>query len=208
MTESDPSSAMEPKPRRQNRKRIIRPHDARAVRSRAALAQALLELIDEKDFNQITIRDITNQAGVSYPVFFRQYATTEQLLLDIATQQVTDLLTFCFGTLDANGEGRLDDLCDYVIEHRKLWTTLLTAGASPVMRQEFSRITNEFVETHERTNPDLPPELITELVTNSIFDILTWWLRQDETYPKANVVKLLEALVVRPFASRIEISLE
>lgn len=189
-------------------KRIIRPHDARVVRSRAALGQALLELIQQKDFHQITIKEITEQAGLSYPVFFRQFASTEQLLHDVATRQVRNLLEYTAEAFTSKGENQLEELCDYVDEHRTLWTSLLTAGASEAMRQEFARISDEIAASRSRTNPDLPPDLVTELVTNAIFDILTWWMKQPPDYPKGNVVKLLDALVVKPYLTRLKIDLE
>ncbi|WP_395396892.1 TetR/AcrR family transcriptional regulator [Novosphingobium sp. BL-8A] len=169
---------------------------------------ALLELIVTKPLDQITIREITRLAGVSYPVFFRQFATKEDLLADVATEQVRNLLNRSQPAFARGGANSLRDLCDYVAEHRKLWATLLTAGAQGEMRGEFSRIANEISNERPRTNPDLPPDLVTELVTNAIFDILTWWLRQEEGYPIGNVVKLLDSLVVRVYSRRIPIDLE
>lgn len=189
-------------------KRIVRPHDARVVRSRSALGQALLELIQKKSFQHITIREITEQAGLSYPVFFRQFANTEELLHAVATQQVRNLLGYTAEAFASKGESQLEELCDYVDAHRSLWTSLLTAGASEAMRQEFARISDEIAASRSRTNPHLPPDLITELVTNAIFDILTWWMKQPANYPKANVVKLLDALVVKPYSTRLKLDLE
>lgn len=190
------------------RKRISRIHDARAVRSRGALRQALLALIEEKELGEITIREITARAGVSYPVFFRQFSSTENLLMDVATEQVRNLLGHTSDAFAPRGEGSLADMCAYVQAHRKLWTTLLTAGASATMRREFSRISEEIAASRPRTNPALPPDLVTELVTSAIFDILTWWLRQPADYPAANVVKLLEAFVIKVYSRRVRLDLE
>jgi AcrR family transcriptional regulator len=67
------------------------PNDPWALRCRQALRTALLTLIDQRLFDQITIRDITNAAGVSYPVFFRRYATKDDLLEDVAAEEVRAL---------------------------------------------------------------------------------------------------------------------
>ena len=74
------------------KERISRPHDARVAKSRIALRTALLELLNTKPLEQILIKEITTQANVSYPVFFRQFANVEELLADVATEQVRNLL--------------------------------------------------------------------------------------------------------------------
>ena len=190
------------------KRRISRLHDARAVRSRAALRNALLELIDTREFSQITIKEIAEQAGLSYPVFFRQFASTDELLADVATEQVRKLLEHTNEAFDPNGKAQLKEVCEYVERHRKLWTSLLTTGASSSMRKEFSRISEEIATSRPRSNPALPTDLVTELVTNAIFDILTWWLRQPEDYPTGNIVKLLDALIVQTYQRPVPIELD
>ena len=62
------------------------PTDARQVRSRSALAAALLELLEERPFDQLTIREITARAGTGYATFFRHYPDKEALLHDVAAE--------------------------------------------------------------------------------------------------------------------------
>ena len=75
--------------------KIYRPHlstarDARAVRTREALRRALLDLLEDKSLEQITIRDITAAAGIGYTTFFRHHPTTESLLDDLAARGPAD----------------------------------------------------------------------------------------------------------------------
>lgn len=179
------------------RGRISRPHDARAVRSREALRGAMLALIEERPFDQISIRDITNRAEVSYPVFFRQYATKEQLLGDIAEEEVRRLLSHSLPLFDARkARESVHTLCRYVDEHRVLWTRLLTGGAASNMQREFKRIAHEINLSREPSNPWLPSDLAIPFVVSGLFEILAWWLRQPGDYPREAVEKLIDALIV------------
>ena len=54
--------------------------DARAVRSARAMEAALLALLARKPLEQITIREVAAEAGVSYATFFRHHPTKEALL--------------------------------------------------------------------------------------------------------------------------------
>ena len=44
--------------------------DPRALRSRKALRNALIELLQEQPLEQISVRDIVARAGVGYATFF------------------------------------------------------------------------------------------------------------------------------------------
>jgi AcrR family transcriptional regulator len=188
---------------------MSRPDDARALRSRDALKEALLRLIGRKSFEQISIRDITDEAAVSYPTFFRRYVTKEELLEDIAAQEIRDLLALTSSLLNQEGlDPSLRLLCTFVKGHRKLWTTLLTTGASSIMREEFIRIAKDIARIRPRSNPWLPTELAAAFVVSGIFEILAWWLRQPENYPIENVVAILDVLVVRSTARPVDVKLK
>lgn len=178
---------------------MSRPHDARAERSRAALKHALLELVESNQFDQIAIREITSAAGVSYPVFFRRYASKEELLKDLAEEEVRKLLSMSGRAEDENSSlEAMRKMCLYVNLHRTLWKTLLTTGAAAPMREEFMRIARDVPASWERRKLSIPHDLAVVYVTNGIFDILSWWLSQPEDYPVDDVAKLLNALVIQP----------
>jgi AcrR family transcriptional regulator len=187
---------------------MSRPNDARALRSRDALRSALLKLIDATPLDQISIKDITLEAKVSYPVFFRRYASKEELFDDIAREEVHHLLDLTLPVFEADAQNEsLRVLCNYVHDHRPLWTRLLTGGAANAMRDEFLRSAREIGAKRPQANPWLPRELAATFVVNSLFDILAWWLRQPENYPIENVVTLIDILVVRATAKQVDVHL-
>ena len=49
------------------------PGERRKTRTRTALCGALLSLLEERQFEQVTVRDITARAGIGYAKFFRRY---------------------------------------------------------------------------------------------------------------------------------------
>ena len=67
---------------------LQRADDPRTVRTREALRNALLRLLERKPLEQITIREIVAHAKISYVTFFRHHPTKEALLHDIAAEQV------------------------------------------------------------------------------------------------------------------------
>jgi AcrR family transcriptional regulator len=173
-----------------------KPDDARAQRSIEALKLALLRLIEQKPFEQIAIKDITEEAGLSYPTFFRRFAGKEDLFEYIAREEVRGLLTIGEATLTAPAAESGARICGYVQPRRKLWTALLNGGASSAMRSEFMRIAEEIANSRPRANPWIPLDLSVPFVTSGIFEILAWWMRQSDDYPVEHVIAMFDALIV------------
>jgi AcrR family transcriptional regulator len=171
--------------------------DARAVRSGAALRDALLRLLERKSFDQITVRDICAEAGVHYATFFRHHAGKEALLGHIAAEQIVRSVELTLPIKDAGDDrGSLDALCAYVDEHRALWSTLLNGGAGAAMREEWLRQARIVAETREPVASWLPKELGTICSTSLIVETVAWWLMQPEgAYSADQVAGILERLI-------------
>lgn len=184
-----------------------KPDDVRASRSIEALQAALLRLIEVKPFEQILLREITDEAGLSYPTFFRRFASKEDLLDHVAAGEVRNLLELGNQTIGGQDPRSATILCEYVQAHRQIWTTLLTGGANALMREAFMRESRKIAMTNSRQNPWLPVDLAVPFVANGIFEVLAWWLRQPEDYPLANVVTILDVLVIATTARRRDIEL-
>lgn len=165
--------------------------DVRALRSVEAMRAAFLELIEQNPIEDISIKEITDRAGISYPTFFRRYASKNDLMESIATEEVRKLFP---EEMILEGNSRI--LCDYVHRNRKLWSVLLNGGAAHAMRKEFMRIARENAQTQQQVNPWFPTELAVPFVTSGIFELLAWWLREPEDYPLEKVVKLFNVLIV------------
>ena len=162
-----------------------------------------MSLIEEKAFEQISVREIALRAGVTFPTFYRQFASKEALLSEIATDELSHMASLMGAHIDReNVEVSARAICEYVDEHRSLWTALLTTSASAVMRDEFIKLTRELVGERERINPELPADMIASFVVSSMFEILGWWLRQPRGYAIDLAAQYLEILVLTPATSR------
>lgn len=166
-------------------------------RSIDLISSAFLSLLEQKSLEDISIRDITDNAGVSYPTFFRRFDGKDDLLNYIAAEEIHHLLNLSQAEITRPPEEDTGNaLCDYIQAHRTLWTTLLNGGAAPAMREEFMRIARQIAETRAKGNPWLPTDLAVPFVTSGIFEIIAWWMRMPEDYPEENVITLFNALII------------
>jgi AcrR family transcriptional regulator len=179
------------------------PQDARQVRSRNALCGAMLELLQETAFDQITIREISARAGTGYATFFRHYPTKEALLSDVASEQICTLMTMTASMISGPDRfGATLDLCNHVDAHRNVWAALLTGGAAGLVRDELLRQTTALDD--ERKLPEwLPPDLARRIGVSSAIDVLVWWLEQPEHYSPDQIAVILDRLVIAPIVDKL-----
>lgn len=173
--------------------------DLRAIRSREALRDALLSLLNTRTLADITTRDITDRARVGYATFYRHYASKEALLNDVASDQVNQLVRMTLPIMDNRDSlGACTTLCAYVSEHRSVWKSLLLGGAASTIREELLNASRVSAETRSRTESWLPTDLGVVLVASSIVELLSWWLSQPEPLPVPQVGKILDKVVIAP----------
>lgn len=175
------------------------PGDARQVRSRRALHAALLGLLEEKPFDQLTIREISARAGTGYATFFRHYVDKEALLGDVASEEIAELLGMTIPMLDGAGsQESTRALCRHVDRHRKLWFALLTGGAASIVREEFIRQARGLPVAKTQRIDWLPSDLGVAYGTGGTFDLLAWWLAQDTAIPPDEIAAILHRLIIAP----------
>jgi AcrR family transcriptional regulator len=172
-------------------------NDARVRRSRAGLRRALLELLQAKPLEQITIRDIADSAGVGYTTYFRHYPSKEALLDDLAADEIERLCDLTLPVYDAaDSFSACLALCRYVDGNRPLWSTLLTGGAAGAVRDALLR--QGRAASASRAPGWLPEDLGVVLAVSVTVELMTWWLRQPDPLPAARIAEILDRVAISP----------
>ncbi len=188
-------------------KKLYQPHystttDARVVQTRQALRRALLELIATAPLERITIRQIAARADVSYNTFFRHYKDKDELVKELITDELSQLIELSISTLDATDSSEAARaLCHFVERHEALWSTLLTGGAANTLRDEFIRLLRHKAPSRVSGTSRLPVDIGVKLVAVGTLELLTWWLEQSERLPAEQIADIFEQLVVVPVVS-------
>ncbi len=177
------------------------PLDARQIRTREALRKGFLALLEERQLDQISVRDIAAAAGIGHATFYRHYGTKEALLNDVATNEIRWIVNL---TLPKTEGTDIDtawlELCNYVQQHRTLWTTLLTGGAANILKAELLHISRQLatVLTPSNTASDKEYlELKVILSVSTMLETLAWWLRQSTPIPAREVAQILSHNIER-----------
>lgn len=136
------------------------PTDARQLRSRRQLLDAMLHMLETRPYDQVTIREVAREAEVGYATFFRHYPSKDALLHDLAAGQIADLLQRALPILFADDARQsCMTLFAYVSERRALWSAFLTGGAATMLKQEFTDQARQLAQQTPHDAGWLPDEL-------------------------------------------------
>jgi len=177
--------------------------DARVVRTREALRQAMAELAAEHPLDAITVRAIAARAGVGYATFFRHYADKEALLSDVADVLTRDFLRQVAPLLrERDRLGAARSLVGYVEEHLAIHQALIAGGAGETVRAGMLRQAMETVAGARARAPEGPlDDLILFHVVSAILNLLAWWLRNREAVDRDTMAEIIERTVLTPLAT-------
>lgn len=183
----------------------LRRDGTKMARTHAALQQALLLLLEERSFEQITVREITSRAGVGYATFFRRYTDKEELLHDLAAREIQNLLTMTlpiFHTADTPAS--TEALCAYVWKQQQLWRALLAGGAAATLKDEYLRQALLVAENRIDTNAWLPVDLAVRFSVTVIVETLSWWLKHEDPPSVKAMAAIVNRLALQPIIAPAE----
>jgi AcrR family transcriptional regulator len=177
--------------------------DARVVRTREALQQAMMALLAEQALEAITVRAITARAGVGYATFFRHYPDKEALLGDIVEALTADFLhqvTPLLRQRDRRAAAR--SLCAYVEARLPLHKALIAGEAGETVRAGLLRRYMDAV-AHARARPPEGPmdDLVLFHVVSAILNLLAWWLCNLDEVDAEAMAEIIDRLVLTPMGA-------
>jgi len=179
------------------------PTDPRIRRTRQMLQGALVNLLNKKHFNDISISDIAAQAGVNRATFYLHYPDKNALLQAMTDARFRELLDQ--RGVDFSCEGVLRSLalgvCDFLSQTsgcpEQLASMPLETSIIPVVE---GMILHGF-QKHQ-VPQETPTALIAATIAWGIFGAAKQWMQTPDRQPAEEVATTIEALV-KPIFSAI-----
>ncbi len=155
--------------------------DRRVLRSRDALGDALVSLMHEKHFENITVQEVLDRAGVGRSTFYAHYRDKN----DLFVSDVEDFFEMCASLLKRNGASaqRLAPVREFfahVREARNFYTALVTSGkVNDVLalgRGFFARSIEEHLRGAGVQMDGTRRAAQAHALAGSLFSLLEWWI--------------------------------
>jgi AcrR family transcriptional regulator len=157
--------------------------DPRVAKTRETLGDALVALMLERPFEQITVKQVLSRAGVGRTTFYEHFRNKD----DLFQSDVADFLQWIASLLTRTGaEPRriapVEELFVHLSDQRDFHDALVAAGKVDEVRaagaQCFARLRAAGVTM---ASADL--RATSQLLAGGLFSLLDWWIRDGMRIP-------------------------
>jgi AcrR family transcriptional regulator len=151
------------------------------LRTRDTLGDALVALMQEKNFDEITVCEVLDRAGVGRSTFYAHYRDKDDLFLS----DIEDFLEACSTALkrdDAGGKRLLpvQEFFAHVREAREFYAALVRSGkmneVQELARGFFARSIEERLEAAGVKIEPRRRSAQAYVLAGSFFSLLEWWV--------------------------------
>jgi AcrR family transcriptional regulator len=178
--------------------------DRRSQRTRELLNTALIELMLERRYDDITVQDIIDRANVGRSTFYAHYLDKEDLLVSGFTQVLDALRQHVEQHRQSDGRAPsgLAFFFEHVQTHHQLYKALVRGGGIELLYKEGRVRLRQNIEQHlvmlvpAGQTSAAPPELVADYMAGAILTMLRWWLDNGMTYPPEQMDAMFQQLVL------------
>lgn len=196
--------------------------DRRIQRTRLSLRAALLGLLKQKNYDDISIEEITEHANVGRATFYLHYKDKEDLLLEefseMANEKAQTLSEIPFSAWfpivdNPESEPEKSDsplpllmVFQHIKEHSDLYYILLKSSKSSRTFERIRKISTEtiikFVQAKLITDPipilfKVPIDFFAAYFSGALLSTVDWWLEEGMHYTPEEITNMFRGLFFR-----------
>ncbi len=185
-----------------NLENLDKKEDQRVRRTRDRLGDALVELLVQKPFDDITVQDVLDRAGVSRSTFYTHYRDKNDLFLTDAEEFFEGMATALSRFGDKSERiAPVQELSAHIAEVRPFYNALVESGrmhdVMELGQEHFARGIEQRLNEipRARTIPSDRRGAIAHGLAGSLFSLLAWWVQHGMTMSPEEMDKLFHRLV-------------
>ena len=190
--------------------------DRRVQRTLQALRTSLLELIKEKDYDEISIEEITERANVGRTTFYKHYKDKEDLLMEEfsatmyeraqALSEIPFSVWVPISEEDLQKNMALQPLLlvfEHIHNNSELYNLLLNSTNSSKIIERIRNVSTDaivkFAEAKMETDPipllsEVPIEFFAAFFSGALISVVGWWIKEDMRHSPEEVTNMFRSL--------------
>jgi AcrR family transcriptional regulator len=183
--------------------------NVRVKRTQTLLREALIDLIDERGFEALTIGELAERAMVSRAAFYRNYQDKYDLVEKIFAEAMNALL----GAVAELGQEHpvpiWVEFFEHIAQYERLYRALLGRQGSPwfvlKMRASLAELIKERGHLPHGQRSGASPahtfsdQLVPDLASTLFVEAITWWLEQGRPYTPGEIATRTSLLAAALF---------
>lgn len=178
--------------------------DRRIRRTQKLLKDSLIELMQEKEFKNISVKDITERADLNRGTFYLHYSDTYHLLQDIEEEVLTSFqeMIDCYKHSFQRDTllPVLNPVIEYISENEAICKIMFENSASTDFLNRFHSLIHqnglEIIQTMFPGTHGPITDCFFEFVTYGLIGMLRQWIDSGQTLPKKQLAELADKAVM------------
>lgn len=168
--------------------------DRRVARTRALLQDALLALVERKDYEAITVADVCAAANVGRSTFYAHFAGKD----DLKRSGIDAHLRARLAAPPGQRFGFSLPMFEHAAAYRETYRALARGRGAAVALAAIRALLAELIRRDLAAEPpgdDLPREAVAEFVLGAYMGLLLWWLDRGARLPPERMDAIFRRLV-------------
>ncbi len=186
--------------------------DRRSLRTRHLVHSALMELMLEKRYEAITVRDILDRAGIGSSTFYTHYYDKE----DVHTDLVEQMLQWLLHSLSQKSAKQeiLPSLAlfQHIEEHSQhvRFQALVRGHAEEKMWEMLRAMLSRNIEqalasaSAEKRSSSFPLPVVDQYLAGAFLNLLKWWIEAEMPYSPKQMDEMFQQLAFSGVWATIE----
>lgn len=177
--------------------------DRRVLKSQEAIKKAILELMAEKNFDDITIREISERANVNRGTIYLHFMDKYDLLDKIIEEHIVNLRELCHSASEMTFKEGNYIWFEYFADNHLFFSTMLNTKSAVYFRSRFlDLVVQEYkveVDVADGKNQGLSEDVILQFFGAAVVGAVEWWFRNGMKVPPRVIAEQTGILLDRNF---------
>ncbi|KOY82829.1 TetR/AcrR family transcriptional regulator [Lysinibacillus macroides] len=197
--------------------------DLRVVRTKESIREAFIDLIEEKGFEAITVKDITTKAKINRGTFYAHYqdkydlmTKCEEKILRELTDMIVENYSDILADLNTNQPVTtpftiLTSIFEYIEQNRRFMKGMLGSKGDLSFQTKLKKfVWNSIFESNHHSQHPLikpehflvPPEYLISYVASAHIGVIQQWLHSDSAESPQEMARILSTITINgPFSA-------
>ncbi|WP_340372143.1 TetR/AcrR family transcriptional regulator [Peribacillus sp. FSL E2-0218] len=175
--------------------------DRRITKSQEAIKKAIIELMSEKNFDDITIQDIADKANVNRGTIYLHYMDKFDLLDKIIDEHINELRRMCESAveMDLDFVDSNVEWFKYFESNYSFFSTLFASSKASYFRSRFLELLIEEIKNDidmsKELNPEVNEEVLLQFIVTAFVGMVEWWITKEMPCPPRVIAVQLGILI-------------
>lgn len=176
------------------------PENRRVKMTKRMMKEALIDLLDEKPVEKITVTEICKNADVNRSTFYAYYESVSALMVEIENEVLEYVTIYADNFNDYTDKKMLDvfeEFFDYVKENAKVFRVLMLRHDSSSFNRRMLDTIMEKYKMSLECNGDLPAKYTYIYSVSGVIGIMGEWINSGFSISSKRLAKMVLQMCVK-----------